>query len=152
VVSRPAASLSQASLTATTIPLEDLANVIARCGEVLLDPLEPSPPSSESGPEPDKPWAPSTPPSTLVVLLAQGGQYIHGRLKVVGSVLGLTPGGGVATQQPIQSGTWVHPQYVPMQPPPPPPASQRAQLSARGQEPEPSTLPAPQIDPRARCS
>jgi hypothetical protein len=152
VVGRSAANLALASVSSTTIPLEDLANVIARCGEFLLDPLEPSPENSEPGPEPDKPWAPSTPPSTMVVLLAQAGKYIHGRLKVVGSVLGLTPGGDVATKEPIQSSTWVHPKYVPMQPPPPQPVPQGVRLSAaRGQELEPSTPPAPQSDPRAQC-
>jgi Domain of unknown function (DUF4394) len=152
VAGRSGANLALASVSGPTVPLEDLANIIARCGEVLLDPLEPSPQNSEPSPESDKPWAPSTPPSTIVVLLAQAGKYIHGRLKVVGSTLGLTPGGGVATKEPVQSGTWVHPKYVPMQPPPPQPVPQGVQLSAaRGQEPEPSTPPAPQSDPRAQC-
>jgi hypothetical protein len=161
VVSRPAANLSQASLTGPTVPLEDLANVIARCGEFLLDPNGPPPLNSEPSPEPDKPWAPRTPPSATVVFLAGVGKYIVRRLQVVGSTLGLTDGGDVATKEPIQSATWVHAPYVPHpvpspNPPPPQlrqPVRQEAQLSAaRGQEPEPSTPPAAPSDPRARCS
>ncbi len=158
VVSRPAANLSQASLT--SIPLEELANKIARCGELLLDPSNLAPRSSEPSTEPDKPWAPRTPESSFVVLLAQGGKYLHGRLKVIASTLGYTPGGDVATKDPIQSAIWVHAPYVPQPIPAPnePPKlrskiHQETQLSvARIQEDEASTPPLPQSDPRARCN
>jgi len=155
VVSR-SANLSQASLTQSTIPLEDLANVIARCGELLLDPSNLAPRSSEPRPAPDKPWAPRTPESPLVVLLAKGGQYLHGRMKIVGSALAVTLDKIMPTRQPPQSGVWVHAPYVPQPIPAPnePPklqmrVQQEIQLSAaRIQEDEVGT----QADPRARCN
>jgi len=160
VVSRSAAKLPLASVAQTTIPLKDLANHIARCGEVLLDPLEPSPPNSETGPEPDKPWAPRTPESPFVVLLAQGGKYLHGRLQVISSTLSVALDKVLPTREPTQSAIWVHAPYVPQPVPAPnePPkqlrmkVSQETELSvAQNQEPESSTPPAPQSDPRAQC-
>lgn len=150
VMSRSAAKLPQASLARTEIPLKDLANVIARCGEFLLDPIEPSPQNSEPAPEDDKPWAPRTPESPFVVLLAQGGQYIHGRLKVVGSTLAATLDGLLPTKKPTQSAIWVHAPYVP-QPIPAPnePPKLRTKVPQEGQL---SVAPSPQSDPRARCS
>jgi Domain of unknown function (DUF4394) len=160
VISRPAANLSQASLAGTTVPLEDLANKIARCGELLLDPSNLAPRNSEPRPEPDKPWDPRTPESSVVVFLGGVGKWAVRRVQVVGSVLGVTDGPDVATEEPPQTATWVHPQYVPHPVPPPDPVPQlrhqvrqEVQLSvAQSPEPHPSTPPAPPGDPRARCS
>jgi hypothetical protein len=140
--------------------LEDLKGLIERCGEVLTSPPTPGETLTSGEPEPQagEQWEPKPPTVAELWISAFFGDSDQNRLGTVEAVdggdLAINWQGEVPSKQPVQSATWVSPEYVPMQPPQlRQPVRQELQLSAaRGQEPEPGTPPAPQGDPRARCS
>jgi hypothetical protein len=137
---------------------EELKDQLLRCGEMMFEPGGPLGPSGpgEARPSEDGRWGPRTPPSRFTTFLVKGGRNIVATVEWAGFDLGvtITEHGDIVSKEPIQSVEWVHPKYVPH----PVPQQlrhqprQEAQLSvAPSEEPEPSTPPAPQSDPRAQC-
>lgn len=133
---------------------QELKDELLRCGEFMFEPGGPIGPS-ESRPGEDGSWFPRTPPSRITVFLVKAGKNTLGWLEDKGVDLGvmITERGEVVSKEPIQSVAWVNPKYVPH----PVPSMrgqvrQEARLSITEKEPEAGSPPAPQGDPRARCS
>ena len=156
VVSRSRASLSQTSVAREPQALKDLKDQILRCGEALPPPGDPSNPGQPHPPE-GGPWFPRAPDTPFYVFLVELG----GRTNMA-EAFGMTPGvtvqerGEVPIDKPIQTAQWAG--HGISHPPPmsrsalPHDLRPEAQLSAAGSaEPEVSTPPAPQSDPRAQC-
>jgi hypothetical protein len=150
--SRSAGSLMRSSRGDPQQALEDLKDQILRCGEALPSPVPSNPNAPKVQlPNPGEPWFPRTPDTPTWLFIVDYAQKTNSiaLAEAAGLTLGVTTRGSVPADAPIQSATWVHPAYVPMQPPPPQPVSPGIQLSAaRDQEQEPAGTPS---DPRARC-
>jgi hypothetical protein len=155
---RPTGAPPRLASTSAPRAFEELKDQLLRCGEMMFEPggpLGPSGPGEPRPPEGDT-WLPRTPPSRFTVFLARAGRNTLAVLEDLGLDPGITitERGDVVSKEPIQSVEWVSPKYVPH----PVPQQlrhqprQEAQLSvAPSEEPEPSTPPAPQSDPRAQC-
>jgi hypothetical protein len=155
LTSRPAGKLAKASLAGSTVPLEDLKDQLARCGEVMPSPGDPNNPGEPAPPE-GGPWFPRAPDTPTYVVLVELG-HASNRVGVVKPfdtdpfMLGFTEHWKVPSEEPIQSVEWVPAPYVPKQLRQE--IRQEVRLSAtRGQEPGSSTPPAPSSDPRVQCT
>ena len=158
------ASLSYRATDASPLPassapraFEELKDQLLRCGEFMFEPGGPLGPIGPGEPRPPEGgiWGPSTPPGRFTTFLVKAGRNVFATVEWAGFELGvtITEHGDIVSKEPIQSVEWVVPKYVPH---PVPPLRRELrkdlQLSAARAETEPSSPPAPQSDPRARCS
>jgi hypothetical protein len=153
-----AGKLAKASLGGSTVPLEDLKDQLARCGEVMPSPGDPDNPGEPPPPE-GGPWYPRSPDTPTYVFLVELG-HASNRVGVVKPfdtdpfMLGVTDHWEVPSEEPIQTVEWAghgisHPNLRQELRHEARPAVQRS--VAGSPEPESSTPPAPPSDPRAQC-
>jgi hypothetical protein len=161
VVSRSTANLLQASVASNPQVLEDLKDQLLRRGEVMPSPGAPGGPDGsgpgETRPQEGGPWFPRTPDTPTYLFLVDYAENSNSLAlaKAAGLTLRITKRGTVPVDEPIQTAEWAghgisHPN----------PRSTRShdlgtevQLSvASSADPGLSTPPAPQSDPRARCT
>jgi Domain of unknown function (DUF4394) len=154
--SSAAMKLPRASSAGEPTWLRDLKDQLARCGEALPSPgVDPNNPDAPQEPRPPEggPWFPRTPSTHTYLFLVRLGR------NSIAEAAGLTPGvivepkGDIAADLPIQTAQWAG---HGISHPPAPKLRQdlraEAEMSVAGsQQPEPSTPPEPQGDPRARC-
>jgi Domain of unknown function (DUF4394) len=167
VVSGSTANLLQASSSSNPQEeLEKLKDQILRCGEALPSPGAPGGPDGPGGgsgpgqprPQEGGPWFPRTPDTPTYLFLVDYGQNSTSLAlaEAAGLTLGVTPRGKVPVDEPIQTAEWAG--HGISHPPPMHSAGSHdleleAHLSVAGAaESVVSTPPAPQNDPRARCT
>ncbi len=156
VAGKQAGWLPQASLTGSTAVLEDLKDLIARCGEVMQPPGPPMPNPGEAQPLDKGPFFPRSPDTPFYTFLVKLG-HAQNRVGVVKPfdtdpfMLGITEHWEVPSEEPIQTVEWV-PHKTPVPPKVRRAVPQEAQFSvAEARQPELGTSPASHSDPRARC-